>query len=70
MEYSLLHTRTLLAKTLLVKHVVCFVKDKNLHMLRVDKSPADHVHDSSRCSDENVGVILLATLCGVGHRGH
>jgi hypothetical protein len=69
-SYLRLDASALLAQTLLVKHVISFVKHQNLDASGVDQPPPQHVGDGTRCAHKDVRLVLHATSRRVWNGGH
>lgn len=65
----LLDAQALLAKALLVKHVVSLVNNEKPQLRDVQLASADDVHDSARGSDNDVGANGSVTLQGARESG-
>ena len=69
-SYLRLHASALLAQTLLVKHVIGFVKYQNLDARGVDQPPPQHVGDGTRCAHKDVRLVFHAASRRVWNSSH
>jgi len=53
-EDSLLDSKSLFSQTLLIQHVIGLVENEHLDVPRIELLLDDHVHESSRSSDDDV----------------
>ena len=60
-ESLLFDPSTLISKTLLIQHIVGLVKDKNFDLVCNELAAFDHVHSSSRGTDNDLNPKTVST---------
>ena len=58
---SLLYPKTLIAKALLIQHVVSFIKDKALDVLPINLTTTKEIHSGAWSTDDNLCINLSST---------
>ena len=69
-SYLRLDASALLAQTLLVKHIISFVKYQNLDASGIDQPPPQHVGDGTRCAHKDMRLVFHAASRRVWNGGH